>query len=129
MGSRHCSARRRRLQQISYSRPNFVILRRMASQERAVMIKETDEADFSEEEAARRRDEVIRRMVNTPPQHRATQKAQAKKALSRKKQAHRDRPQDAVGDDVADPLEQLSLEINGDIRPDPELEHATSSFE
>jgi hypothetical protein len=27
---------------------------------------------FSEDEAARRRDEVIRRMANTPPQHKPT---------------------------------------------------------
>ena len=31
----------------------------------------TDDA-YSDKEAARRRDEVIRRMANTPPQHRAT---------------------------------------------------------
>ncbi len=30
------------------------------------------EDEFSPKETARRRDEVIRRMANTPPQHRAT---------------------------------------------------------
>lgn len=36
--------------------------------------------DFTPEEAARRRDEVIRRMANTPPQHRATPAPSRKKA-------------------------------------------------
>jgi hypothetical protein len=31
-----------------------------------------DKESFSEQETARRRDEVIRRMANTPPQHRVT---------------------------------------------------------
>ena len=51
------------------------------------------EEEYSGEETARRRDEVIRRMANTPPQPRITQEAGAKKAkasaggseLSRKK--------------------------------------------
>lgn len=33
---------------------------------------------FSAEETARRRDEVIRRMANTPPQHRTTRPKKAK---------------------------------------------------
>jgi hypothetical protein len=32
-----------------------------------------DREEFSKEETARRRDEVIRRMANTAPQHRASQ--------------------------------------------------------
>lgn len=36
------------------------------------MDKKRDESQFSEEETARRRDEVIRRMANTPPKPRAT---------------------------------------------------------
>jgi hypothetical protein len=39
-----------------------------------------NEAEFSEEETARRRDEVIRRMVNTPPQPRVSPTAPAKAA-------------------------------------------------
>jgi hypothetical protein len=42
------------------------------------MCDERDE--FSEEESARRRDEVIRRMANTPPQPHVTPKAPAKAA-------------------------------------------------
>jgi hypothetical protein len=38
------------------------------------------EEQYSAEEAARRRDEVIRRMANTPPQPRATPKTSAKEA-------------------------------------------------
>ena len=36
------------------------------------------DSDYSPEETARRRDEVIRRMANTPPQHRTTRPAQKK---------------------------------------------------
>jgi hypothetical protein len=36
--------------------------------------------DYTEEETARRRDEVIRRMANTAPQHRGTPKAAPKEA-------------------------------------------------
>lgn len=43
----------------------------------AKQVNETDE--FSSEEAARRRDEVIRRMANTPPQPKVTPKAKAAK--------------------------------------------------
>jgi hypothetical protein len=39
-----------------------------------------NEPEFTEEETARRRDAVIRRMANTPPQPHPTPKAPAKKA-------------------------------------------------
>lgn len=59
------------------------------------MNKPKNDETFSNVEAARRRDEVIRRMANTPPQPRVTPHAPAKAAkeaaagrgLSRKKQA------------------------------------------
>lgn len=42
------------------------------------MPKERD-GEYSEEEAARRRDEVIRRMANTPPQPRVSRPSKAPK--------------------------------------------------
>lgn len=51
----------------------------------------SDQDDYSDEEAARRRDEVIKRMLNTPPQPRRTKpKAdKAKEREPRKERAHR----------------------------------------
>ena len=43
--------------------------------------------DYSEEEAAKRRDEVVRRMANTPPQPKVAPKARPRK---RKTPAGRD---------------------------------------
>lgn len=42
--------------------------------------QQADEGEFTRQETARRRDEVIRRMVNTPPQPRVSPKAPAKAA-------------------------------------------------
>ena len=39
--------------------------------------------DYSDAETARRRDEVIRRMANTPPQHRVTRPPKKAKATAR----------------------------------------------
>lgn len=44
-------------------------------------------ADFSEVEIARRRDEVTRRMLNTPYSPQETKKAQAAKAKKKKRKA------------------------------------------
>jgi hypothetical protein len=41
------------------------------------MAKEKADEFYSEKEAARRRDEVIRRMANTPPQHASHRKARS----------------------------------------------------
>jgi hypothetical protein len=42
--------------------------------------RQAAEGEFTSEETARRRDEVIRRMANIPPQPRVSPKAQAKAA-------------------------------------------------
>jgi hypothetical protein len=44
----------------------------------------TADADFSEEEIARRRDEVVRRMLNTP--HKPQEKTRVKKVKKKRKQ-------------------------------------------
>ena len=44
------------------------------------MTDKNEDEFFSDEEATRRRDEVIRRMVNTPPQPRVSPKSGQKKA-------------------------------------------------
>jgi len=45
-------------------------------------MKRADDEQYSPEEAARRRDEVIRRMANTPPQHRVTPTRQKAKTTA-----------------------------------------------
>ncbi len=44
---------------------------------------------YNEEEAARRRDEVIRKMANTPPQHRTNRPKKAKATAVARKPAKR----------------------------------------
>jgi hypothetical protein len=53
------------------------------------MAKAPQDERYSEEEAARRRDEVVKRMLNTPPQPRKTP-AGKKQAPSRKGKARGD---------------------------------------
>lgn len=48
--------------------------------------------EYSPEETARRRDEVIRRMAKTPPQHRSTSAPKKAKAGAKRKRAPASKP-------------------------------------
>ncbi len=51
------------------------------------MGKSTDDSLYGEEETARRRDQVIRKMANTPPQHKTASKP--RKTVKKKPPAKR----------------------------------------
>ena len=57
------------------------------------MSAEPNNEDYSPEEAARRRDEVLKRMLNTPPQPRAKSPSQSRKTTDSVRAAQQDHDQ------------------------------------
>jgi hypothetical protein len=53
------------------------------------MTKQSSDDSYSDVEAARRRDEVIKRMLNTPPQPRQTRAKKLKERPATKGRVHR----------------------------------------